>query len=214
VASRTRPRLLLVSPRQPRQDGQGDQRRAHYALTAVAADWDVDVVSWLPDVDRPPRRHWLAHPVQTVRALGLAVVRPLSVAYVQSLAPRSLTERLRRYDAVLFMTDRAVPRVVGCRYAIDFVDDLGGAALRRASVSGGVTSMFWRWEGRRLRRYDALLSFDRTAALRPLKVTALNRPASKTPLASPIWAKIRPTSPRGTIPTPMTLFLPRNQKGA
>jgi glycosyltransferase involved in cell wall biosynthesis len=51
-----------------------------------------------------------------------------------------------------------VPRVVGCRYAIDFVDDLGGAALRRASVSGGVTSMFWRWEGRRLRRYDALLA--------------------------------------------------------
>ena len=47
-----------------------------------------------------------------------------------------------------------------------------------------------------------------------MKVTALKSFASKTPLESPIWAKMRPTSPRGIIPTPITLFLPLNQGAA
>ena len=39
-----------------------------------------------------------------------------------------------------------------------------------------------------------------------MSVTALKIPASKTPALIPIWAKIKPTSPRGIIPTPITLF--------
>jgi hypothetical protein len=47
-----------------------------------------------------------------------------------------------------------------------------------------------------------------------MSVTAPKSPASSTPLASPIRAKLRHTSPRGIIPTPMTLFFPLNQNGA
>ena len=47
-----------------------------------------------------------------------------------------------------------------------------------------------------------------------MRATALKSLASKTPLESPIWAKMSPTSPRGTIPTPMTLFLPSNHGAA
>ena len=36
-----------------------------------------------------------------------------------------------------------------------------------------------------------------------MRVTPPKRPASKTPEASPVWAKISPTSPRGTMPTPI-----------
>lgn len=158
MGSHTRPRLLLVSPRPPRQDGQGDQRRAHYALTGLSADWDVDVISWLPNADEPGARRWLFHPLQTLRALALSVTRPASVAYVQSLAPGSLSRRLGACDAVLFVTDRAVPSSVPSRYAIDFIDDLGGAAARRAAMSGPLSSRFWRWESRRLRRYDKRLA--------------------------------------------------------
>ena len=158
MSARPRPRLLLVSPRPPRQHGQGDQRRAHYALTGLSEEWAVDVLSWLPDVDRSPGRQWAAHPMQTLRALALTAARPASVAYVQSLAPRSLAKLARGYEMVLFMTNRAVPIAVSGRYAIDFIDDLGGAAARRATTSTGAPSLFWRWEGRRLRRCDTRLA--------------------------------------------------------
>ena len=47
-----------------------------------------------------------------------------------------------------------------------------------------------------------------------IKVAPVNKPSLKTPVESPIWAKIRPTSPRGIMPTPITVLLPLNQKGA
>lgn len=148
----------MVSPRPPRQDGQGDQRRAHYALTGLSADWAVDVVSWLPDADDSPPHRWPTSPARLARAVALSMVRPIQVAYVQSLAPRSLVRGLADYDAVLFMTDRAVPRAVRHPYTVDFIDDMGGAAARRASSSGPLAALFWRWEGRRLRSFDAKLA--------------------------------------------------------
>jgi hypothetical protein len=47
-----------------------------------------------------------------------------------------------------------------------------------------------------------------------MSVTALKRPRSNTPEASPIWAKMSPTSPRAIIPTPITFLFPLNQNGA
>ena len=41
-----------------------------------------------------------------------------------------------------------------------------------------------------------------------------NSASGSTPSCNPIVAKIKPTSPRGTIPTPMTSFRPLNQNGA
>lgn len=159
------PRLLLVSPRPPRSDGQGDQRRAAVALAALARDWDVEVISWLPDADDRLDRRQLLRPGRVARALALATVRPLQVAYVQSLAPSSVYARLRNGELALFMTDRAVPlSPPGC-FAIDFIDDLGGAALRRATGERGLRSWFWRWEGSRLRRLDARLAARAAVAL-------------------------------------------------
>ncbi|HEX2272386.1 MAG TPA: glycosyltransferase [Acidimicrobiales bacterium] len=151
------PTVLLVSPRPPRADGQGDQRRAHEILAALSAEWDVDVVSWLPDVNRSGLRRWVANPVQLARALALSAVMPAQVAYVQSRAPRSLPATAAAYDAVVFVTDRAVPRRVPEGAVVDFVDDLGGIALRRARSSRRWRALFWRWEGSRLRRHDRRL---------------------------------------------------------
>lgn len=175
----------MVSPRPPRQDGQGDQRRAHYALAGLLQEWAVDVVSWLPDVDEPPRRRVLWNPLRVLRAMALATTRPLHVAYVQALAPRSLSRRLADYDMVLFVTDRAVPRPITGQYAIDFIDDLGGAASRRADTSNGLLSAFWRWEGRRLRRFDAALAAGAvlSVAVNELDAAAIGPEVQAIPLA-------------------------------
>jgi glycosyltransferase involved in cell wall biosynthesis len=148
----------VVSPRPPRADGQGDQRRAAELVGALAQEWDVDVVSWLPDVERTGARRWLSHPTHLLRAAGLGTVLPAQVAYVQGRAPRSLASTVTRYPAVVFVTDRAVPRRVPPNAVVDFVDDLGGLALRRASSSSPPGALFWRLEGRRLRRLDRRLA--------------------------------------------------------
>lgn len=148
----------MVSPRPPRADGQGDQRRAAEVAGALAEEWDVDVVSWLPDVERTGARRWLSHPIHLMRAAALATVMPAQVAYVQGRAPLSLAATATRYPAVVFVTDRAVPRRVPANAVVDFVDDLGGLALRRASFSSPPGALFWRLEGRRLRRLDRRLA--------------------------------------------------------
>lgn len=152
------PRLLLVSPREPRPDGQGDQRRAQEILDALNGEWHVDVVSWLPDAD-VPKRPW-KHPLRLGAVFALALVRPLQVAYVQGMAGHRVRKRLTGagYERVLYLTDRAVPlRPSGCA-VIDFVDDLGGSALRRAAASTGARAAFWRWEAFRTRRLDRRLA--------------------------------------------------------
>ena len=47
-----------------------------------------------------------------------------------------------------------------------------------------------------------------------IRVNALNSLESKTPLSSPMRAKMSPTSPRGIMPTPMTFLLPLNHGAA
>ncbi len=90
--------------------------------------------------------------------MALAAVRPLHVAYAQSQAPSWLPRRMADYDLTLFVTDRAVPRSCSGPFVIDFVDDLGGAAAQRATEQNRLLALLWRWEGRRLRRFDARLA--------------------------------------------------------
>jgi len=148
----------VVSPRPPRSDGQGDQRRAHEIVAALSAEWEVDVVSWLPDVDEADWRRWGADRSKLPRALALAAVLPAGVAYVQSRAPGSVRTPRASHDAVVFVTDRAVPRRLPSPALVDFVDDLGGAALRRAGSCSGLRALFWRLEGTRIRRLDRRLA--------------------------------------------------------
>lgn len=118
----------------------------------------MDVVSWLPDVDRSGPRRWLANPLHLLRALAFSLVMPVQVAYVQGRAPRSLRTRVNEYDTVVFVTNRAVPRRVPDSAVVDFVDDLGAMALRRAASSSRSRALFWRVEGRRVRRLDRRLA--------------------------------------------------------
>ena len=150
--------VLVVSPRPPRADGQGDQRRAAELVDALGEEWDVDVMSWLPDVEHTGARRWLSHPSQLLRAAALSAVMPAQVGYVQGRAPRSLAATADKYAVVVFVTDRAVPWRVPPNAVVDFVDDLGGLALRRASSSSLPGALFWRVEGRRLRRLDRRLA--------------------------------------------------------
>jgi glycosyltransferase involved in cell wall biosynthesis len=158
------PRVLVVSPRPARADGRGDQRRTTEIISALAGEFDVTTLSWLPDVGvgdwRPSnsggnRARWK----QWARTAVLAMHRPAQVAYVQSLAPPSLTQRLEGYDLVLFVTDRVVPRRLPAgALLVDFIDDLGESALRRGRATGGPSGVFWRIEGHRLRRFDRKLA--------------------------------------------------------
>lgn len=148
--------LQVVSPRPPRSDGQGDQRRASVIVEALAPEWDVSVISWLPDVDANLVRRWTDTPLALVRAAALATRMPLQVAFVQARLPKEVRAAIAAPgpDRMLFVTSRAVPPGAADGFVIDFVDDLGGAALRRARSSSGLRAAFWRWEGRRMRALD------------------------------------------------------------
>ncbi len=195
-------RLLLVSPRAPRRDGRGDQRRAWEILQALSEDWDVEVVSWLPDLDLPRRSRLVEKPVGLARTAALAVVRPLTVAYVQGHMPRAARHRLAAaagplgadgaVDVIVFVTHRAVPRRLPDRSVIDYIDDLGASSLVRAAATPGLRGVFWRVEGRRIQRLDRRLAADAA-------VTVAHSSAD----ASAISSRVRtiPLS-RGTSPTP------------
>jgi len=160
-------RVLVVSPRPARPDGRGDQRRTSEIIAALAEEYDVATLSWLPDVGA---RDWRpaggrgatarrVRGIRWIRAAGLATVLPSQVAYVQSLAPRSFRRSLEGYDLVVFVTDRAVPwRLPGGASVVDFIDDLGRSARRRGRASTPPIGWFWRIEGGRLRRFDRRLA--------------------------------------------------------
>jgi len=162
-----RRRLLVVSPRAPRADGQGDQRRASVIVEALAPEWDVSVVSWLPDVDANLVRRWTDRPSALLRAAALALRVPLQVAFVQCRLPTDVRTSITApvHDRVLFVTSRAVPPRPPAGFAIDFVDDLGGAALRRARSTSGLRALFWRWEGRRMRALDGRIAARASVAI-------------------------------------------------
>jgi glycosyltransferase involved in cell wall biosynthesis len=133
-------------------------------MTALEEDWTVEVVSWLPDAEQSLAGQWRANPISLLRAMALSSVLPFQVAYFQGFAP-SRIRRLPPHDLVLYMTDRAVPRSPTGPYAIDFIDDLGGAASRKAASHGRLLRAFWRWESRRLRRLDARLATNAALSL-------------------------------------------------
>src|ERR1700722_3412035 len=154
-------RVLVVSPRPARRDGRGDQRRTAEIISALSGTFDVATLSWLPDVGagdwRPPEggRPWRARFAQWAEAAGRACVMPAQVAYVQSLAPSTFAHDVEGYDAVLFVTDRAVPRRLPAGAClVDFIDDLGELAERRGRATAGPIGLLWRIEGRRLHRFD------------------------------------------------------------
>ncbi len=152
--------VLLVSPRAPRRDGRGDQRRAWEIVEALKANWDVEVVSWLADLDLPRRSRWVEKPRGLVRGAALSTVRPVTVAYVQGHMPRDLRRRIASadHDVTVFVTNRAVPRRIPAGSLIDFIDDLGGSSLVRANSLPGFRGLFWRLEGRRIQRLDRWIS--------------------------------------------------------
>jgi glycosyltransferase involved in cell wall biosynthesis len=156
-----RRKLLLVSPRPPRSDGKGDQRRAYEIWEALSFEWDVEVLSWLPDVDGEIKLDLSTRVVGLTRALFMAIGRPFQVSYVQGFAPRRARLRLAdnvNQDLTVFVTNRVVPRSVPERALLDFIDDIGGQAERRARSSRGVRALFWSCEAYRTRRLDRLLA--------------------------------------------------------
>ena len=158
IAESRRPTLLIVSPRPPKRDGTGDQARAYQVIEALSATWDIEVVSWLEPV-QGVLAALREMPFSAVPKLLVDVLTvPMPVAYSRALAPRDLVRRGDGFDLVLYVTDRAVPRGVHGRFVMDFVDDLGGAALRRAQVSNGLGRPFWRCQALLTRRLDRRLA--------------------------------------------------------
>lgn len=166
-------RLILVSARVPRLDGQGDQLRAAQILEALADDWDVEVVSWLPEMG-PPREAGEPgvsgprfRPFVFLKALVFALGRPCQVSYMQAHLPREARNQLAasRDEVTVFVTDRAVTRVLPAHTVVDFIDDLGAAARRRAQAATGVVRLFWRIESWRTHRFDRRLARRATVSV-------------------------------------------------
>lgn len=184
----------MVSPRPPRPDGRGDQRRASEIVAALSEEWTVDVLSWLPDVDGEAAGLWEAGPRHLARSAMLTAVLPAHVAYVQGRAPRTLPAEAGRYEAAVFVTDRAVPGRPPANAVIDFVDDTGGTLLKRAQETRGVRALLWRWEGNRLRRLDRRLA-------RSVRLCLAHSPAEAAGIAD----TVRPvTLSHATRPLPDT----------
>ncbi len=208
-----RPRVLVVSPRPPRGDGQGDQRRASEIVSALSGEWAVEVVSWLPDVDRWGPRRWLPDPRHLLRCLALLAAMPAQVAYVQGRAPRWLNREVERYDAVVFVTSRAVPRRVPDRAVVDFVDDLGEIAFRRARSSNRLVSAFWKWEGRRMRCLDRRLVASATVCVAhsPADAAGIDPHVRTIPLS--IGADLIPDEGRRIVFVGNLFYAPNHEAG-
>jgi len=134
-------------------------------VAALSAEWSVDTLSWLPDVDRWGPRRWVSNPLHLLRALGLSLLLPAQVAYVQGRAPKSLRRAGEGHAVVVFVTNRAVPRRLPAVAVVDFVDDLGEIARKRAQAEPGPMALFWRWEATRVARLDRRLARSATASV-------------------------------------------------
>jgi len=159
-------RLILVSARIPRLDGQGDQLRAAQIMSALAGEWDVEVVSWLPEVGGADGGAGF-RPLVFLKALMMATGRPCQISYMQAHMPRRARQRLAasRDEVTVFVTNRAVPRVLPARAVVDFVDDLGAAARRRSQAARGTVRVFWRIESWRTHRFDRNLAQRATVSV-------------------------------------------------
>jgi glycosyltransferase involved in cell wall biosynthesis len=185
------------------------------AVAALSKEWDLEVCSWLPDVGTRGLKRWKTGPLFLFKVLALAAVRPVGAAYVQAVLPRQMRLQMRsaEYDQVLFVTDRAVPCFQPPGFVLDFVDDFGGAALRRSGAAKGPVSVFWRVEGRRIRRLDnKLASRARVAiACNPVDAQAISPALQVVPLA----VAAGPMPEKGdTIAFLGNLFYPPNHEAA
>ena len=129
-------------------------------MAALADDWDVEVVSWVPDIEEfeAGRRH---RPIVLLKALLLSIGRPFQVSYMQACMPRPVRRHLAasRDEVTVYVTNRAAPRVLPARAIVDFVDDLGGAARRRAEAAPDPgRRLFWTVESRRTCALDRRLA--------------------------------------------------------
>ncbi len=132
-------------------------------------------MSWVPDIeDSDGGRH---RPIVLLKAMLLSIGRPFQVSYMQVLMPRPVRRRLAAAsdEVTVFVTSRAVPRVLPARVVVDFVDDLGGAAQRRADTAPGLgRRLFWTLESRRTRGLDRRLAQRATVSVAISEVDAAN----------------------------------------
>jgi glycosyltransferase involved in cell wall biosynthesis len=150
----------VVSPRVPRGDGTGDQKRAAQIIEASRTLAVTESMSWLPEPEVGSVRLGAWSVPQLLRFAVLCTRLPVQRAYAQALAPRSVRALADSIgdSLVIFVTSRSVPVRIPPTFAIDFVDDLATNAESRASDATGLRSLFWRWEARRLRKHDSRLA--------------------------------------------------------
>lgn len=148
--------VALVTPRPPKADGSGDQRRAQEIADALRDHFDLIVHSWIPDGKRGslPKSA-----VGWVRLLRLLILSPVQIALIQATRPAKLSEDIARSAVAIYVTDRApLGPSLGSNAVMDFVDDLGGVAERRAAEYAGINRAFWLLQSRRLKAYDRKLA--------------------------------------------------------
>ena len=180
-------RVLVVTAREPRPDGKGDQVRASQLIDALSARHDVTVVT--PAGTSRVRR--------AVSLLGAALRgAPAQVGWFQPPRMRRRVQALApSHDVAVFITVRTFAPI-RTPYVLDHVDSLSLNASRRAARRRpGPGRLAWMVEARRLRALERRAGTGARAQIVTSAVDARHVPADPPPACIPIGVDLLDATP-------------------
>lgn len=203
-------RILALTPRLPYPPVGGDKLRAHAFIARLAANHDVDLISFVESDAENAHARALAerHPKMSVETViqspwrsrlatlfGVASSLPLQVHYYRSAEMRALVSRRlaeRRYDAVyvhLLRMAQYVERAAGPTRVLDITDAVSLLYGRAHKMRRDAFRALFAIEVARLRHYETRLvrAFEHTAVISEVDREVLIRngaPAAKLALVN------------------------------
>ena len=177
-----RPKLFVILPRIPWPLEKGDKLRSYYFVKGLSEYYDItlfalyderygnDVVEKIREISKEYhffRIHLFAVFLQAIAALFTG--KPFQVAYFTNYRLRRAVRKAARQQqpkAVFCQLVRTAQyaRGLDCVKILDYQDTLSLGMKRRAASASGLQKLFFRSEGQRLMRYEAMVSgwFDHT----------------------------------------------------
>ncbi|HBG70947.1 MAG: hypothetical protein A2W93_03405 [Bacteroidetes bacterium GWF2_43_63] len=178
----TRPKIFVILPRIPWPLEKGDKLRSYYFLKGLSEYYDItlfalyderydnDVIEKIKSVTGEYhffRIHLFSVFLHAVMALFTG--KPFQVAYFTSNRLKRAVRKAARNQhpkAVFCQLVRTAQyaRGLDCVKILDYQDTLSLGMKRRAASASGVSKMFFKNEGNRLMRYEAMVAgwFDHT----------------------------------------------------
>ena len=196
-------RLLFITPRLPYPPLKGDSLRSYYFIKQLAAEHEIDLISFVDDGTDPAHvaeMRKLCLKVETVRlrpalaaikaVAGILRLAPLQVLYYSSRQMHAAMKRAianEKYDAVHVCLARMMPYAKWfgrVPVTLDFVDALSLNMKRRSEKERNpVKKLVFFLEHLKMRRYEKKASrvADQTVVTSPADAAALPSPVRVVP---------------------------------